>query len=40
MRCMLDESLAAELNDVERLQHVILLYDPLCLHGEKSKLDC
>jgi hypothetical protein len=31
MRCMLDESLAAELNDVERPQHVILLYDPAAL---------
>ena len=31
---MLNESLAVELNDVEGLQHVILLYDLLCLHGE------
>jgi hypothetical protein len=28
---MLNESLAVELNDVERQQHVILLYDLLCL---------
>lgn len=32
---MIDEALAVELDDVERLQHAVLLYDLLCLHGER-----
>jgi hypothetical protein len=34
---MLNEALAVELNDVERLQHVVLLYHLLCLHGGRLR---
>jgi len=32
---VLDEAIAVLLYDVERLQHVVLLYDLLCLNGER-----
>jgi len=34
---MLNEALAVELNDVERLQHAVLLYRLLCLHGGRLR---
>jgi hypothetical protein len=34
---MVDEAFAVELYDVECLQHVVLLYDLLCLQRKKGE---
>jgi len=35
MCSMLNKTFAVQLNDVEGLKHVVLLYDLLCLHQER-----